>query len=32
MTRMRVVLARYRLYRSHALPLLCAIKLAWRQR
>ncbi len=32
MTRMRVILARYRLYRSHALPLMLAMKLAWRQR
>lgn len=32
MTRMRVILARYRLYRSHALPLVLAMKLAWRQR
>lgn len=32
MTRMRVLLARYRLYRSHALPFLLALKLSWRKR
>lgn len=32
MTRMTVILAKYRMYRSHALPVLLAIKLAWRQK
>ncbi len=32
MTRMNILLARYRLYRNHSLPRLLAIKLAWRQK
>jgi len=32
MTRMNVLLARYRLYRSHSLPVLLAMRLAWRQK
>ncbi len=32
MTQMRVILARYRMYRGHALPVLLALKLAWRQK